>query len=266
MSQVKQFDINLEHDIDEQYQYSPGEMLRGHVVLDLHGPIEVKAIMVHVKGEANVSWEEPGKSEPTVYQADEIYVDSAVDILCTADGASSTRLDAGRHRFPLEYRLPDTLPSSFIGKYGSITYVVKATLREDKRFSLSTLITSEPFLVLRRLDLTAEPALAQPVTRTASKRLFGAVAFCMSGKVATTLNVDRAGHLPGEDIYLDAEISNSSPRLVKAVQAALIMVSVFRARNRTRHSEQVSRRAVRTRELDTFTFFCFFFNVQEPVL
>lgn len=59
----------------------------------------------------------------------------------------------------MEYRLPETLPSSFIGKFGSITFVVKATLKEDKKFGLSTMITSEPFLVLRRLDISQQHKL-----------------------------------------------------------------------------------------------------------
>ena len=145
----------------------------------------------------------------------------------------------GKHRFPMEYQLPMNLPSSFIGKFGSITYVVKATLKEDKKFGLSTLITSEPFLVLRKLDLTKEPDLQKEFSTHLEKRMWGALAFCVSGKVHVDLKVNKSGHLPGEDIFMDAEISNGSPRIVKAVQASIIMHSTFHARNNTRFNTQM---------------------------
>ena len=78
-SLITRFDITLEHDIDEQYQYEPGEDLRGDVILELSGTIAIKAIMVQIKGEANVSWEDSSKnsskkSSPQAYQVDEVCV------------------------------------------------------------------------------------------------------------------------------------------------------------------------------------------------
>ena len=49
MGAVEKFEINLEHDIDEQYQYEPGEMLRGHVLLVLTQSIKLKNILAQIK-------------------------------------------------------------------------------------------------------------------------------------------------------------------------------------------------------------------------
>lgn len=43
---IERFEIMLEHDIDEQYQYEPGEVLRGNILLVLNDSIKVKAIQV----------------------------------------------------------------------------------------------------------------------------------------------------------------------------------------------------------------------------
>ena len=237
MGAVEKFEINLEHDIDEQYQYEPGEMLRGHVLLVLTQSIKLKNILAQIKGEATVSWEDEGRN-PLTYRADETYIDVTQNLLTAPPGESQT-LEKGRHKFALEYVLPMNLPSSFIGKFGSITYVVKATLKEDKKFGLSTLITSEPFLVLRRLDISKDEALMREATELLEKRMFGALAFCLSGKIEAELVVNKRGHLPGEDIFMDAEITNSSPRIVKAVQASIIMHSTFYAKHNTRYNTQI---------------------------
>lgn len=238
MGAVEKFEINLEHDIDEQYQYEPGELLRGHVLLVLNNSVKLKNILAQIKGEATVSWEDEGRSNPLTYRADETYIDVTQNLLTAPPGESQT-LEKGRHKFAIEYVLPANLPSSFIGKFGSITYVVKATLKEDKKFGLSTLITSEPFLVLRRLDISTDQELMKPVNQLLEKRMFGALAFCVSGKVQAELMVNKRGHLPGEDIFMDAEITNGSPRIIKAVQASIIMHSTFYAKHNTRYNTQI---------------------------
>ena len=240
MSKVEKFEIDLEHDIDEQYQYEPGESLRGNVVIMLNGPIKIKAITIQIKGEATVSWggEENTRNQSN-FRADETYIDFSMNILESDGTDGNTCLDVGKHTFPLEYTLPMNLPSSFIGKYGSITYVVKATLKEDKKFGMSTMITSEPFLVLRRLDISQEEHLTKAQEERVEKRLWGKLAFCLSGKVTATLKLNKTGHLPGEDIFMDAEITNSSPRIVKSVQASIIMHSKFHAKTNRRENTQI---------------------------
>ena len=240
MNPIERFEIDLEHDIDEQYQYQPGEALRGNVVLHLTQPIKIKNIQVQIKGEAAVSWEEEsGKGAlPHQFSSEETYIDVTQNLLET--GAELMTLDRGTHKYPLEYVLPDNLPSSFIGKFGSITYVVKATLKEGKRFGLSTMITSEPFLLLRKLDIASEHHLQVKREDTVEKKIYGGLCCFMSGKVVANLQINKTGHLPGEDIFMDAEILNSSNRYVRTVNASIVMHSSFHARdNRSRHNTQV---------------------------
>ena len=72
-------------------------------------------------------------------------------------GVGGVTLNEGQNEFPFYYQLNENLPSSYIGKYGSVTYLIKAQLRPDRRHGADAMITNEPFLVLRRYDLSLEP-------------------------------------------------------------------------------------------------------------
>ena len=100
--------------------------------------------------------------------------------------------------------------------------------------SRDTAISSEPFLVLRRQHI---PAIAQqPLVMTASKRT---PCTCSFGKLDIRVTLDRAGGVPGEDVFLQAEIKNQSGRTVTAMQATLIMTTVFRAQSNSTEFRQV---------------------------
>ncbi|GFO20005.1 arrestin domain-containing protein 4-like [Plakobranchus ocellatus] len=229
MSAVTELSIVLQHDIDEQYQYQPGEIIRGVICVTLSKSTSIREITVKVYSEGNVSWKDPNEK---VYQAQEIYVDSSKAVVDTTYDLEPLRLPAGRHEFPLEYILPENVPSSYIGKYGNVTYTMKVTVVGAN--SRDTAISSEPFLVLRRQPI---PAIAQqPLAMTASRRL---PCCCSFGTLDIRVSLDRAGGVPGEDIFLQAEIKNQSGRTVTAMQASLIMTTLFRAQNNSTEFRQV---------------------------
>lgn len=82
---------------------------------------------------------------------------------------------------------------------------------------LGTTITSEPFLVLRRLDILNEPSLHTAAKLNLNKRSPG-LCFCMFGKLTADFVVDKTGHLPGDDIVISAEINNECRQNVKTIQ------------------------------------------------
>jgi hypothetical protein len=88
------------------------------------------------------------------------------------------------------------------------------------------------------LDINKEPKLMLKRQEKIEERFYGTL-FCMNGKISAEVTVDKTGHLPGEDMQLDAEIVNGSPRTVQSVQAALIMHSTFHAKNLSRSHIQI---------------------------
>lgn len=208
--------INLEHDIDEQYQYQPGEIIRGKIAVQLHRSTVIKSIYITIHGESVCSWED----DWSPYQSSENYIDATQIVYDSSRG--SNFLEAGFHTFPFSYELPENIPSSFIGKFGSITYILKATVQGER--TGDNTIATEPFLVMRCLEL---PEVSyKPYEKQVSKTY---VAMCSWGKVKARIKLDRTGFVPGDDMYIDAEVQNRSPLRVTAIQGALLMNSVYHA-------------------------------------
>lgn len=166
-----------------------------------------------------------------MFQASEVYVD-AIKAVVDNTNFEPLKLNAGTHDFAFDYLLPENVPSSYIGKYGNVTYTMKVSVTTNK--SEDNAISSEPFLVLRRMPLPQW--VDQPLTMAIEKRLW---ASCTFGKLIVSVSLDRKGGVPGEDVFLTAEIKNYTRRTVTAMQGSLLMQSVFRAQNRHTEFRQI---------------------------
>lgn len=224
---LKHLTINLEHDIDEHYQYQPGEIVRGSVTVCLTRSALLRSITISILGEGRVCWEDNVQQN----QASEIYMDASKLIFDTRN-TKPLNLNDGTHQFPFEYQLPNNLPSSYIGKYGNVTYVLKAIIVGGRVGESS--ITSEPFLVVRPSPLSTE--LLRPVNMVAQKKVWK---MCSFGKIVANISINKSGLVPGEDILIDANITNRSPKVINAIQAALLMNSSFYAQKKTISFRQI---------------------------
>jgi len=90
---------------------------------------------------------------------------------------------------------------------------------------LGTTITSEPFLVLRRLDIFSDSSLQTPVPLNVNKRSSG-MCFCAYGRLTAKFTVNKTGHLPGDDIIIDAEINNECKESVKTITVNSIEIGI----------------------------------------
>ncbi|ESP05023.1 hypothetical protein LOTGIDRAFT_211804 [Lottia gigantea] len=223
MSAIHRLLITLEHDIDEQYQYQPGEIIRGHIIATLSRNEQIRNITISIFGEGNVGWEDEKTGENN--QASETYIDSKTVIMESQMGKPLV-LKQGHREFPFEYELPENLPSSFIGKHGSVTYILKGMVIDYKNNVAA--ITSEPFLVLRKKPLPE--SIESPMLLGGSKRVWGG---CSLGKITVSAAVNKHGGIPGEDILINMDVKNRSGCMVKAIQASVNMHSIYHAGKKT---------------------------------
>ncbi|XP_060079036.1 arrestin domain-containing protein 4-like [Ylistrum balloti] len=220
-SSVLHFGLDLEHDIDEQYQYTPGEVVKGNVNMEINGQTAIRRISINIRGEGVVAWEDQVNGQ---FKASEEYI-NATHIVEESRDKEPIMLDKGSHSFDFEYRLPDNLPSSFIGKFGSVTYVFKACATGDRPGDTS--IISEPFLILRSLPLPEQ--FRQGASAKIEKRIWRKLT---CGKVRLEASVNRLGGTQGEDLFINAQVANRSPARITAMQTSIIMNTLYHAQNR----------------------------------
>lgn len=217
---IESLEVDLEHDIDEQYQYQPGEILRGYISVTTSRQTFITKIYISITGQGAVAWEDPQFGS---FNANEEYINAKHSV--EDRGLNDPLLLAkGEHKFPFEYQLPDNLPSSFIGKFGSVTYVLKVIVNGEKS---ETNITSEPFLVIRKAEIPDTSRKSE--SRSMEQRFWG---LCSTGKIKFDITIDKVGVCPGEDIYIQAEVANTSPLYITAVQASIVMNTLYHARKK----------------------------------
>jgi len=274
-SPVTKFDISLQHsdddddddDGDREHHYQPGDWLSGDVVLVLAAPMRVSSIVVELRGEASVACKvnehaqrgtstttssrhhssvvtarrRPAHSCSRWYQTNELYVDERHEILLGTD--DDDVLQPGEHRFPISFHLPCGLPTSFRGKFGGVSYVLRASfINQTSKSTVPSLAPSryvicEPFVV-RRPSPPPAASHAKPLTVKLSRRLFAAAPFiCASGLLHVDFTVaDGTTYRLGDDIRVVVQVTNESPRVVVGVTVALVQLCEFRAQTARRRS------------------------------
>ncbi|KAJ8316570.1 hypothetical protein KUTeg_005879 [Tegillarca granosa] len=116
-------------------------------------------------------------------------------------------LPSGRHSYPFQFQLPPNLPASFEGEYGYIRYWVKALVEKPlKSFSH---VTKSAFTIIGALDLN----------------YFSDSNLC-DRPVTAYLSLERKGFVPGEPVFINAEIENLSRRKMKDSSVELKMLKV----------------------------------------
>ncbi|XP_075060828.1 arrestin domain-containing protein 2 isoform X2 [Mixophyes fleayi] len=214
--------------------YTAGEILTGHVVLELCKTMSISALEVCARGLATVHWLETRSiGMNTVYSdftAHETYLRKRHHLI--RDNGTLNVLPAGRHEFPFTFQLPETLVTSFEGKHGSVRYWVKAKLHRP----WSTVKkTKKEFTVIEPIDINT-PDLLSPQAGTKEK--IAHAWYCNLGQVSVTAKIDRKGYTPGEVIPIFAEIDNCTSRTV-VPKAAIIQSQTFIARGTLKQKKSV---------------------------
>ncbi|KAI8777174.1 arrestin domain-containing protein 3-like [Biomphalaria glabrata] len=253
----KVFEIVLTN--NEAVFYS-GQTLQGHVILELDKNVKVSGIKLVFHGKAFVHWTEqvmrgPGESrfkEVRHHSATEDYIDVTLPLLSKSNQQDEERtLESGQYTYPFQFHIPASSPSSFEGQYGFIRYWIKVAIERPWKEDVSV---KKLFTVIYPVDLNREPTADQPIHNKREKRL--CCLCCVSGPISASLSLSHKGYVPGETLYVNAEISNHSKRKVGSTSVELLMTTTFhtpiKSRSVTQQVASIQHGSLRHGDNDTW--------------
>ncbi|XP_076847451.1 arrestin domain-containing protein 4-like [Brachyhypopomus gauderio] len=237
---VKTFYVRFDN--DRGAGYSCGEIVAGHVLIELSAHTTITSIKLRAKGCVRVRWVE-GPSQPcpfglvsataktSSYAVEENLCLSKT--LVESAGNDGLRIEAGHHEIPFELELPQRpLVSSFTGKYGCVCYLVKAILQRP--FHPDQHVCRE-LPIISHVDVNS-PQLLYPVSKT-SEKMVGFWIFA-TGPVSLNVNIERKGYCNGQSIPIFAQIENCCSRLV-VPKAVIYQIQTYMACGKTIRHKQV---------------------------
>ena len=153
-SQTKMEIILYSNGRENQREYRGGEIIRGQVRVALKDAVEVRSLDITFQGVGDVQWMEQvnpqGENSGFMNQpikSQEIYLNQTQNILGTYPG-ETLLVSKGSHPFHFSFRLPQGIPASFSGTYGSVKYFLRARLVSHQGVQM----ISEEFLIRQEIS------------------------------------------------------------------------------------------------------------------
>ncbi|XP_069747009.1 arrestin domain-containing protein 3-like isoform X2 [Narcine bancroftii] len=210
--------------------YSSGEWVTGRIVVELTDQIEVTALKMHAKAQADVRWTETdSSSEQTQVYTQKLRYFKHKYMIIGSESEEVTVLQSGRHEYPFSLVLPHVppLPSSFKDHYGNVSYWMTAKLHRPWKLRAKV---KEEFTVFNQIDINS-PGLLEPLMATDEKTI--CCWCCASGPIILNAKIERKGYIVGESIQIVAEIENHSSRTV-VPKAAIYKTTVYHAKSKSK--------------------------------
>ena len=209
--------------------------VRGEVVLDVHEAKSYKRIIITFVGKARISFEPRAGDTSTMrwkVTDQEYFVNHAI-ILWSKEESLDGQLAPGQYKWPFSFSIPPDAPSTFDGKFGSVSYTLQATIKTGRL--RSNHVVEHPIRVKQIVNLSASH-LFQPRCREVQKRV--CCCCCASGAVVLNVIVPSTGLCIEETFTLRTSIENGSSRSLK-LRAVITKQIVYSSRGTRREDKSV---------------------------
>ncbi|XP_047236548.1 arrestin domain-containing protein 3-like isoform X2 [Girardinichthys multiradiatus] len=224
LSSIKKINVTFKS-MNDKYPLTNGDTFTGEVTVEVKKECRINSLYVKFKGKANVMWTEQGFRSTTIYHAQDKYFsirryfvanknskDITQVVLKNQNGeAYSNVLTPGTHVYPFSFQFSkEGIPSSFTGRYGSISYLLEAVLSRSMRLDRKSQI---PIGFVAKTDLNSISGLMEPLHKSLEKTMN----VFTSGSVAMDVNLEQSGFFQGKELNVLMKIQNNSPHEVKPV-------------------------------------------------
>ncbi|XP_015436887.1 PREDICTED: arrestin domain-containing protein 2-like [Dufourea novaeangliae] len=202
--------------------YSPGEIVKGNIILETTKNKNVRGLYLSARGAASVHWTESGSktesdgsstSTSETYSNSQEYFKLKINLLGTSEGDSRIHIPRGYHQYHFEFQLPQNIPSSFEHTYGHVRYTVNGVIDRPWKFDHTCKVA---FTVVSVLDLNKYPEKCLGIYDELEKT-FCCCCCILNGSLNVTVKVPSSGYVPGQMILTSLEYNNSasSVRIMK---------------------------------------------------
>ncbi|KAH8250411.1 arrestin domain-containing protein 3 [Drosophila bipectinata] len=216
----------IEFDNNPHGTYFGGQVMTGRVTIKSDKMKLVKAITLHVTGNAETRWTErvtrQGRRRRRSFYGREDYISSKT-FLVGSNLSTQVPIEAGIHVYNFTCQIPTECPSSFEGMHGRVRYMANVTLVRPWKFDQSY---TRCFTVLKVMDLNFNgPLLRVPAHSETSKTY--CCWPCRSDPLSLQLTVPQTGFVPGQSIPLSVLVTNESHIPVEQLVVTLVMLVTY---------------------------------------
>ncbi|XP_020612616.1 arrestin domain-containing protein 4-like [Orbicella faveolata] len=235
MGKVVYFRVEFQ---DDKTTFFPGEIIKGIVRVMVNKELKLRGIRVEFHGEANVflSGGDQRRKRPA---NSEVYIDLVATLFGKAPdeaGENPVLAPGDEYTLPFQFHIPsENLPSSVEGNFGHVRYWLRAFIDRPWRFDIST---KAFFTVIEHVDINVAPGLLHPC-QVEQEEQYGWA--CFSGPLSVTVQTDRGGYCPGEDIAVSAFINNQSSSRICGVEIIFFQISVYTIKSGKRNKRRVEK-------------------------
>ncbi|XP_030026453.2 arrestin domain-containing protein 17 [Manduca sexta] len=204
---------------NEDGVHHAGGIVSGVVKYAMDQPTEFEDITLSFKGESWCSWVTDDAC--TTYLGTENHVLQAMSLLNQKDDSVQI-LPAGSYEDKFLFTLPKTIPPSFSGQNGNVTYRITLEVRRIGKFNVLRRFVEAEVIVHNYLD----PLIPDiPIAIRATKRLLK----LSTGKQKMSLKAEipKPYIKPGEKVELKLMITNESIVRIKGIRAELISTIIY---------------------------------------
>ncbi|KAM9391484.1 arrestin domain-containing protein 4-like [Pholidichthys leucotaenia] len=206
--------LSVEYDkVNEQGIFSSGDVLSGKVIVVTSKETKVQCLLVKAKGKAKVAWCEQEGTSTVVHSDKKIYFYFEHIILQDKKkGDGSEIISPGRNVYPFNFVIPNKdMPSSYEGKWGKITYSLRAKLTQTI-WSVHKIKAEFPFLTKSEFPFASKSEMI--IVGLKEQQYATRISFYGPGKVTVNVTSEKMGLKQGEAMGVSVEVLNRSAQAV----------------------------------------------------
>ncbi|XP_029685634.1 arrestin domain-containing protein 3-like [Takifugu rubripes] len=199
--------------VNERGVFSPGDVLSGKVTLVTSKEIKAQCFSVKAKGRAKVTWCEREGRSGVVHSDKKRYFHLEHIILQDKNkGDGSEIISAGRNVYPFAFVMPNMdMPSSYDGKWGNVTYSVRAKLTQSI-WLVHKAGTDFPFLTKSEFPFASKTEMM--IIGLKEQQQATRISFYGSEKITINVTSEKMGVKQGDALGVSLEVVNDSARTV----------------------------------------------------